>query len=56
LPNPDNSNKARHRAVLKPRYNRAGALEYIELDEEAYVTQIAYNAKGQRVLIAYATR
>lgn len=42
-----------HRAVLTPHYNRAGALEQVELDGEPYVTQITYNAKGQRVLIAY---
>ena len=41
------------RAVLTPRYNRAGALESVDLDEKPYVTQIAYNAKGQRALIAY---
>ncbi len=41
------------RAVLTPHYNRAGTLEQVELDGEPYVTQIAYNAKGQRVLIAY---
>jgi RHS repeat-associated protein len=41
------------RAVLVPSYNRAGALESVRLDGESYVTRIAYNAKGQRVLIAY---
>lgn len=41
------------RAVLTPTYNRAGALESVALDGQPYVTQIAYNAKGQRVLIAY---
>lgn len=44
------------RAVLTPRYNRAGALEAVELDGEPYVTQIAYNAKGQRLLVAYGNR
>ncbi len=39
--------------VLKPTYNRAGALEKVELDGAIYVAQIAYNAKGQRTLIAY---
>ncbi len=46
---------SRH-AVLTPHYNRAGVLEQVELDGEPYVTQIAYNAKGQRVLIAYGNR
>lgn len=41
------------RAVLTPTYNRAGVLERVELDGQPYVSQIAYNAKGQRVLIAY---
>jgi RHS repeat-associated protein len=50
------------RRKLKPHYNRAGALESITLEEDAsgggvdsttYVERIAYNAKGQRVLIAY---
>jgi RHS repeat-associated protein len=42
-----------HRAVLVPRYNRAGALEHVGLDGDTYVEQIAYNARGQRVFIAY---
>ena len=41
------------RAVLKPTYNRAGALEQIRLGGDIYVQRIAYNAKGQRVFIAY---
>lgn len=45
-----------HRAVLKPIYNRAGALEQVKLDGVPYVERIAYNAKGQRVLIAYGNR
>jgi RHS repeat-associated protein len=44
---------AGRRAKLTPRYNRAGALESVQLDGQAYVTRLAYNAKGQRVLIAY---
>lgn len=43
----------RHRQVLKPDYNRAGALERVTLNGDLYVERIAYNAKGQRVLIAY---
>lgn len=41
------------RKKLTPRYNRAGALEAVSLDDTDYVQHIAYNAKGQRVLIAY---
>jgi RHS repeat-associated protein len=41
------------RQVLTPRYNRAGALERVSLNGQPYVDQIAYNAKGQRTLIAY---
>jgi RHS repeat-associated protein len=40
------------RKGLRPHYNRAGALERVELDGETYVAHIAYNAKGQRTLIA----
>jgi hypothetical protein len=38
------------RKELRPRYNRAGALERVELDGETYTERIAYNAKGQRTL------
>ena len=41
------------RKKLTPRYNRAGALEAVQLGNDDYVQHIAYNAKGQRVLIAY---
>ena len=41
------------RKELRPEYNRAGALERVKSDNAAYVDRIAYNAKGQRVLIAY---
>ena len=41
------------RQELIPVYNRAGALEQVSLDGKTYVERIAYNAKGQRVLIAY---
>lgn len=41
------------RKELLPQYNRAGNLEQIELDGVAYINHIAYNAKGQRLLIAY---
>src|SRR5262249_998564 len=41
------------RRELQPRYNRAGALEQVTLDGAPYVEHIAYNAKGQRLFIAY---
>jgi RHS repeat-associated protein len=41
------------RRELRPRYNRAGALERVELDGATYVEHVAYDAKGQRTLIAY---
>lgn len=41
------------RKELVPHYNRAGALEAVTLGGKPYVERIAYNAKGQRVLIAY---
>ena len=50
---PADATEQHRRAVLKPRYNRGGALESVTLDGDFYVTRIAYNAKGQRILIAY---
>jgi RHS repeat-associated protein len=41
------------RKILRPHYNRAGVLERLECGHENYVDQIAYNARGQRILIAY---
>lgn len=41
------------RRLLQPRYNRAGGLESITFDGDTYVRHIAYNAKGQRTLVAY---
>ena len=58
---PQAANGERHR--LWPAYNRAGAVERIELEgpldaggsgpRQTYVERIAYNAKGQRLLITY---
>jgi RHS repeat-associated protein len=58
---PTAANGERYR--LKPDYNRAGALERVDLHGpldgndngpvEPYVERIAYNAKGQRTMIAY---
>ncbi|WP_314411719.1 SpvB/TcaC N-terminal domain-containing protein [Streptomyces kroppenstedtii] len=41
------------RHVLYHTYNRAGALEQVQLDSTVHVRRIAYDAKGQRSLIAY---
>lgn len=41
------------RKELVTAYNRAGALESVQLDGNDYVNHITYNAKGQRLLIAY---
>lgn len=40
------------RAVLTPTYDRAGNLAQVDLDGDPYVEQLAYNARGQRKLIA----
>ena len=41
------------RAALMLVYDRGGRLEQLALDGDVYVERIAYNAKGQRVLIAH---
>jgi RHS repeat-associated protein len=41
------------RRQLLPDYNRAGGLDQVHLDDVLYVERIAYDAKGQRALIAY---
>lgn len=41
------------RRELRPLYNNAGGLEKVFLDDTLYVERIAYDAKGQRALIAY---
>ncbi|HMN07028.1 MAG TPA: RHS repeat-associated core domain-containing protein [Flavobacteriales bacterium] len=43
-----------HRAAVRPTYNRAGALRSVLVDEAPYLLDIAYNAKGQRLLMAMA--
>jgi len=40
------------RPVLTHNYNRAGALEQLTLNGKLIINQIAYNARGQRLLIA----
>src|SRR5439155_2981428 len=41
------------RRALRPEYNRAGGLDQVWLDDTLYVERIAYDAKGQRGLVAY---
>jgi RHS repeat-associated protein len=42
-----------NRKTIVPEYNRAGALEKVSYNSTEYVSNIAYNAKGQRLLIAF---
>jgi RHS repeat-associated protein len=44
------------RRELLPAYNHAGALQKVAFDGATYVERIAYNAKGQRILIAYGNK
>jgi RHS repeat-associated protein len=39
--------------ILRPHFGRAGALESATLDGVTFVERIAYDAKGQRILVAY---
>src|SRR5690554_2014281 len=48
---PENVNTDRKEIV--PTYNRAGGLEKVHYDGTEYVNNIVYNAKGQRLLIAF---
>jgi RHS repeat-associated protein len=41
------------RRRVRPTYNASGALDHVFLDDTLYVDRIAYDAKGQRTLIAY---
>jgi RHS repeat-associated protein len=41
------------RKTLRPTYNRAGNVESVSLEGTTYVDRVAYDAKGQRTLIAY---
>lgn len=41
------------RKTVEPTYNRAGALEGISLNGKKHVENIAYNARGQKLLVAY---
>ncbi|MDQ1033660.1 RHS repeat-associated protein [Streptomyces sp. V3I8] len=42
-----------NRHVLYHAYDRAGALEQVQLDSAVHIRRIAYDAKGQRSLIVY---
>lgn len=48
---PENVNS--ERKEITPTYNRARTLEKVSYDGTEYVENIAYNAKGQRLLIAF---
>jgi RHS repeat-associated protein len=41
------------RPLARLRYGGAGLLEGVDLDEESYVESIAYNARRQRLFVAY---
>lgn len=41
------------RRELRPEYDRAGNLEHLSLDNQPYIQRSAYNARGQRLLVAY---
>jgi RHS repeat-associated protein len=49
---PAEPGNAERRPVLLPTYNRAGALAQVSLDGEVLIRQLAYNARGQRLLLA----
>jgi RHS repeat-associated protein len=42
------------RRVIEPHYGRSGALRQVTVGGEVVVKEIAYNARGQRSLVAYA--
>lgn len=48
---PEDANN--NRKIGIPAYNRAGALQKVAFDGTDYVEHIAYNVKGQRLLIAF---
>ncbi|MCB9236148.1 MAG: hypothetical protein H6581_31155 [Bacteroidia bacterium] len=56
---PEDMDGSSYRKTLIPEYNYAGGLQKIKLYDpvttttEEYVSEIAYNARGQRILIAY---
>jgi RHS repeat-associated protein len=52
-PNTGNANTGNGRVVEERSYDRTGAIERVSLDDAPRVTQMAYNARGQLVLICY---
>jgi hypothetical protein len=42
-----------NRKVMTPTYNKGGNLQKVDFDGTEYVKEIAYNARGQRLLIAF---
>ena len=44
--------RANRRKKLLPSYSKSGALQSLQLDSTIFVSDIAYNAKGQRILMA----
>ncbi|GIH15168.1 hypothetical protein Raf01_33400 [Rugosimonospora africana] len=47
------SDVAGGRRMLVPTYNRSGGIETLTLDGAVHIQRVAYDAKGQRTLIAY---
>ncbi|NEN25844.1 RHS repeat-associated core domain-containing protein [Cryomorpha ignava] len=41
---------------MYPEYNKGGALLSLKMDGADYVKEVAYNARGQRILIAYGNK
>ncbi|NEN24154.1 hypothetical protein G3O08_11640 [Cryomorpha ignava] len=41
---------------MHPEYNKGGALLSLKMDGAEYVKEVAYNARGQRILIAYGNK
>lgn len=41
------------RTSFTPTYNHAGVLESVQMDATTYVERIAYNARGQRILVSH---
>lgn len=44
------------RREVRRFYNRVGGLRRLELDGQPFIRHIAYNAKGQRLLVAYGNQ
>ena len=44
------------RKEMIPKYNKGGALLSLKMDNTEYVKEVAYNARGQRILIAMGNK